>query len=127
MPGTERDEGANIVGWVVAAIVAVVAVCAVTFMVTMRPATAPVVAASQPLRGAQNPGGLKAEIARARADDAARLAQQSASRAQAAASAAAQQAARAVSPATAADAAADASASEPVAPTGPAPLQAPGQ
>ena len=66
-----------------------VAICVVTFMITTRPNPPATIAAAEDLRGTQNASSLSAEIARAQADQAARLAAQSANTAIAAAQAAA--------------------------------------
>jgi hypothetical protein len=74
------------VGWVVAAIVAVAAICAVAFMLSTRPSAAPdIVTATGPfptLPGAAAPAAVQADIVRAEAEHAAAEAQGSAVAAQ---------------------------------------------
>ncbi len=118
MANPDREAAANFAGWVVAAMVAVVAICAVTFMITTQPNPAPAIAAaeSETLRGATGPSTLEVEIARSQADQAARMAQQSAATAQAAAAEAAANAAVAGNAPSADAAGQNAGSVEPIAP-----------
>ena len=114
----DREAGARIAGWVFAAMVAVVAICAVTFMITTRPTPSPLIATTQPsetLRGALPPSNLQAGIARAQASQAAAQANNSALAAAEAAQTANVAAAEATAM-TAERAGRNASAAEPVAP-----------
>ncbi len=60
-------------GWVVAAIVAVVAVCAVTFMITQRPQEAMAVAEGDPLTGEVSPAPQMARTTPGGAPEAIRI------------------------------------------------------
>jgi hypothetical protein len=55
MVGQKHDPSGRGAGWVVAAIVAVVAICAVSFMITQRPQEAIAVAEGDPLTGDRAP------------------------------------------------------------------------
>ena len=71
----------TVAGWIVAAMVAVVAICAVTFMVTTQPLPPPAIAradSSDILRGPIGSPGPQIAADQARSDAAVRLAQQSA-------------------------------------------------